>query len=64
MTDTNPMEDWRVLCELASKEKDPERLVELIVKINRALEERHQTLLLRRREWVFEQHRSSTFAGR
>ncbi len=42
MRDTNGSEDWRVLCELASKEKDPEKLIDLIVKINQALEECHQ----------------------
>ena len=30
MKDTNGSEDWRVLCELASKEKDPEKLIDLI----------------------------------
>ncbi len=42
MKDTNGSEDWRVLCELASKEKDPEKLIDLIVKINQALEECQQ----------------------
>ena len=42
MKDTNGSEDWRVLCELASKEKDPEKLIDLIVKINQALEKSHQ----------------------
>lgn len=41
MNDTNRSEDWRVLCELASKEKDPEKLIDLISKINQALEEAH-----------------------
>lgn len=41
MKDKNRSDDWRVLCELASKEKDPEKLIELIVKINNALEERN-----------------------
>jgi hypothetical protein len=42
--DTNGSEDWRVLCELASKEKDPEKLIDLITKINQALEEfRHKS---------------------
>jgi hypothetical protein len=41
MKSTNTSDDWRVLCELASKEQDPERLVELVVKINQALEECH-----------------------
>jgi hypothetical protein len=42
MKDTNGSEDWRVLCELASKEKDPEKLIDLIMQINQALEESHQ----------------------
>jgi len=42
MKDTNGSEDWRVLCELASKEKDPEKLIDLIVQINQALEECQQ----------------------
>ncbi len=42
MKDTNQSDDWRVLCEVASKEKDPEKLIHLIVKINQALEECHQ----------------------
>jgi hypothetical protein len=37
MKDINGSEDWRVLCELASKEKDPEKLIDLVVKINQAL---------------------------
>jgi hypothetical protein len=39
MKDTNRSEDWRVLCELASKEKDPEKLIDLVAKINQALQE-------------------------
>ncbi len=35
-------EDWHALCEIASKEQDPEKLLDLITKINRALEECHQ----------------------
>ncbi len=42
MEDTNRSDDWRVLCELASKEKDPEKLIDLIMQINQALEESHQ----------------------
>jgi len=42
MKDTSRIEDWRSLCEQASKESDPQRLLELITKINRALEESHQ----------------------
>jgi len=42
MKATNRSDDWRVLCELASKEEDPEKLIDLVVKINQALEECHQ----------------------
>ena len=42
MKDVNKSDDWRVLCELASKEKDPEKLIDLIMQINQALEESHQ----------------------
>jgi hypothetical protein len=43
MKDINGSEDWRVLCELASKEEDPKKLLDLITKINQALEEfRHK----------------------
>ena len=41
MPDTNRSEDWRVLCELASKEMDPKKLLDLITRINEALEEFH-----------------------
>lgn len=38
MKDTrNGSEDWLVLCELASKEADPKKLLDLITKINQAL---------------------------
>jgi hypothetical protein len=42
MKDANGSEDWRVLCELASKEKDPKKMIDLITKINQALEELHR----------------------
>jgi hypothetical protein len=32
--------DWHRLCELASKEQDPEKLLELIRRLNRALDEK------------------------
>jgi len=38
MANTNRSADWRILCELASKEKDSEKLIDLIAKINKALE--------------------------
>ena len=41
MKNTNTSDDWRVLCELASKEKDPEKLIDLVVQINQALDECH-----------------------
>jgi hypothetical protein len=41
MKDTNGQEDWLVLCELAAKEMDPKKLLDLITKINQALEEHH-----------------------
>jgi len=36
MNHTNGSEDWRVLCELASKEEDPKKLLEIITKINQS----------------------------
>jgi hypothetical protein len=39
MKDTSCTDDWRSLCEQASKESDPQKLLELITKINRVLEE-------------------------
>jgi hypothetical protein len=41
MSDTNRSDDWLVLCELASKEMDPKKLLDLITRINQALEEFH-----------------------
>lgn len=32
-----PSEDWRALSEAASREQDPERLIELVQQLNRAL---------------------------
>ena len=42
MKDTSRTDDWRSLCEQASTESDPQKLMELITRINRALEECHQ----------------------
>ena len=42
MKDTSRTDDWRSLCEQASKESDPQKLLELITKINSALEENQQ----------------------
>jgi hypothetical protein len=38
---SNRSYDWRVPCELASNERNPEKLLDLIVKINQVLEESH-----------------------
>jgi hypothetical protein len=37
-------ERWKVLCEQASKEQDPQKLAELVKEINRLLEEKHSKL--------------------
>ncbi len=42
MKDTDHSDDWRTLCELVTKENDPQKLLDLITKINRALEECHR----------------------
>ena len=39
MKDTSRTDDWRLLCGQVSKESDPLKLLELIKKINRALQE-------------------------
>ena len=39
MKDKAHSDDWRTLCELASKENNPQKLLHLLVQINRALEE-------------------------
>jgi hypothetical protein len=38
----NGSDDWRVLCELASKETDSDKLLDLVTKINFALDEHNQ----------------------
>ncbi len=42
MKTTNDSDDWRSLCESASTETDPQRLLDLVTKIHRALEERNR----------------------
>jgi hypothetical protein len=37
-------QQWRVLCEQAAVERDPEKLMRLVVEINRLLEEKEQRL--------------------
>jgi hypothetical protein len=44
MEDSNHGDDWPSLCELASKENDPKKLLDLITKINQLLEEVHRNL--------------------
>jgi hypothetical protein len=41
-------ECWRELCEQAADEYDPQKLHELVVEINRLLEERERQLLQQR----------------
>ena len=45
--DNNMKDQWVRLCELASKEQDPEKLLKLVLEINRLLDERNQNLKLR-----------------
>jgi len=40
MREPDSKSDWRVLCELASKEQDPEKLIELIRRLNQLLDEK------------------------
>jgi len=42
MKNVNGTEDWRVLCELASKETDLEKFINLLLRTNQALEESRQ----------------------
>src|SRR5215469_7235579 len=37
--DKSRTDDWRSLCELASKENDPQKLLDLITRVNRVLDE-------------------------
>lgn len=39
MYQVNGSADWRALCELASKEHDPAKLIELVRKLNQALDQ-------------------------
>ena len=41
-------QEWMRLCELASKEQDPEKLMELVREITRLLEERETTIKAKR----------------
>ena len=42
--DQNNKSRWIQLCELASKEQDPNKLLHLVEEINRLLEEKNQSL--------------------
>jgi hypothetical protein len=42
-------EKWKNLCALASVEKDPQRLMDLVVEINRLLEEKEQSMKVAQR---------------
>jgi hypothetical protein len=42
MNNANGSEDWRVLCEMASKEMDSDKLLDLVAKINDALDNHNQ----------------------
>ena len=44
MFSTN-QDNWREIAEAARQEEDPKRLMELIAQLNRALEERDESLL-------------------
>jgi len=41
-------QEWMRLCELASKEQDPEKLMELVREITRLLEERETAMKAKR----------------
>jgi hypothetical protein len=41
-------ENWEKLCQMAADEKDPERLMDLVEKINRLLEEKEKRLQTQR----------------
>ena len=42
-------QEWRQLCEQASREQDPDRLLQLVERINNILEERERRLRERTR---------------
>jgi len=39
-----PMKDWRALSEAASREQDPERLIQLVEELNRVLIDRERQM--------------------
>jgi hypothetical protein len=42
------LEEWRKLCEQAATEQDPERLLELVERINHLLKDKEQRLFQKR----------------
>ena len=44
----DPKERWLELCELASKEQDPNKLIALVTEINQLLEEKEDRLYPKR----------------
>lgn len=40
MREQKSTNDWHALCELASKEKDPDKLMDLVKRLNQALDEK------------------------
>ena len=45
---TDHKQEWMRLCDLASKEQDPEKLMELVREITRLLEERETAIKARK----------------
>jgi hypothetical protein len=45
---TSPKKDWKELSQAAAQETDPQKLMELVEQLNRALEEREAELKQRR----------------
>lgn len=45
---TDHKQEWMRLCELASKEQDPEKLMDLVREITRLLEERETAMKAKR----------------
>jgi len=39
------LEEWQTLCDQAAKEQDPQRLLELVKRINYLLEQKEQRLI-------------------
>ncbi len=44
----NELEDWRALSEAASREQDPEKLMQLVDELNRALARREMEIRARK----------------